>query len=82
MLQRVVASLHERGWAIVNVDASLIAERPKIAPRLDEMKKQLARSAGLEPARVGLKATTNEGCDDIGRGLAIAAHAVALLRRA
>lgn len=82
LLQRVVASLHERGWAIVNVDASLIAERPKIAPRLDEMKKQLARSAGLEPARVGLKATTNEGCDDIGRGLAIAAHAVALLRRA
>ncbi|MDR1284396.1 MAG: 2-C-methyl-D-erythritol 2,4-cyclodiphosphate synthase [Opitutaceae bacterium] len=79
LLRSVAAELHARGWEIVNLDATLIAERPKISPRLDEMKTALARSAGITPAQVGLKATTNEGSDDIGRGLAIAAHAVALI---
>ncbi len=82
LLQRVIAALRERGWAPVNVDATLIAEKPKIAPRLAEMKAALARSTGLPVDAVGLKATTNEGSDDIGRGLAIAAHAVALIRKA
>ena len=81
LLRKVVAALRERGWRPVNVDASLIAERPKIAPRLAEMKAALAQSTGLPPDCVGLKATTNEGSDDIGRGLAIAAHAVALIER-
>jgi 2-C-methyl-D-erythritol 2,4-cyclodiphosphate synthase len=81
LLQKVVAALRERGWAPVNVDATLIAEQPKIAPRLAEMKATLARSTGLPVDAVGLKATTNEGSDDIGRGLAIAAHAVALIRK-
>ncbi len=82
LLRAVVATLRERGWRPVNVDATLIAERPKIAPRLAEMKAALARSTGLSPDDVGVKATTNEGSDDIGRGLAIAAHAVALITRA
>jgi 2-C-methyl-D-erythritol 2,4-cyclodiphosphate synthase len=81
LLQHVVAALRERGWKPANVDASLIAERPKIAPRLAEMKAALAKSSGLPVDRIGLKATTNEGSDDIGRGLAIAAHAVALIER-
>ncbi len=81
LLQKVAAELRARGWRIINLDASLIAERPKISPRLAEMKTTLARSAGLPVEDVGLKATTNEGCDDIGRGLAIAAHAVALIER-
>ena len=81
LLQRVITALRERGWAPVNVDASLIAEKPKVAPRLAEMKAALAASTGLPVDAVGLKATTNEGSDDIGRGLAIAAHAVALLRK-
>jgi 2-C-methyl-D-erythritol 2,4-cyclodiphosphate synthase len=81
LLRHVIASLRERGWAPVNLDATLIAEQPKIAPRLAEMKAVLARSTGLPVDAVGLKATTNEGSDDIGRGLAIAAHAVALIQR-
>lgn len=81
LLQRVITALRERGWAPVNIDASLIAEKPKIAPRLAEMKAVLARSTGLPVDAVGLKATTNEGSDDIGRGLAIAAHAVALIQK-
>lgn len=81
LLQKVVAGLRDHGWQPVNIDATLIAERPKIAPRLDEMKAALARSTGLSIDAIGLKATTNEGSDDIGRGLAIAAHAVALITR-
>lgn len=81
LLQKVVAALRERGWAPANLDATLIAERPKIAARLAEMKAVLAKSTGLAVDAVGLKATTNEGSDDIGRGLAIAAHAVALIQR-
>lgn len=81
LLQRVVALLRERGWKPVNIDATLIAEKPKIAPRLAEMKAALAKSTGLAVEAVGVKATTNEGSDDIGRGLAIAAHAVALIEK-
>ena len=81
LLQKVIAALRERGWVPVNVDATLIAEQPKISPRLAEMKAALARSTGLPVDAIGLKATTNEGSDDIGRGLDIAAHAVALIQR-
>jgi 2-C-methyl-D-erythritol 2,4-cyclodiphosphate synthase len=81
LLRRVIASLAERSWRPVNIDASLIAEKPKIYPRLAEMKAVLAASAGLPVENVGLKATTNEGVDEIGRGLAIAAHAVVLIEK-
>jgi len=82
LLARVNEELRNRGWTIGNIDASLIAERPKIAPHLAQMKESLARSAGIATDQIGLKATTNEGSDDIGRGLAIAAHAVALIQKA
>lgn len=81
LLQRVVAALAERGWRPLNLDASVIAEKPKIAPRLAEMKATLARSSGLPVDCIGLKATTNEGVGDLGRALAIAAHAVALIEK-
>jgi 2-C-methyl-D-erythritol 2,4-cyclodiphosphate synthase len=82
LLRRVAADLAVRGWRVVNLDSSLIAERPKIAPHLAAMKAALAASAGVAVEQIGVKATTNEGSDDIGRGLAIAAHAVALIERA
>lgn len=81
LLRRVVAEITKLGYNISNIDATVIAEKPKIAPRLTEMKAALAKSAGLLPDEIGLKATTNEGSDDIGRGLALAAHAVALIHR-
>lgn len=81
LLRRVIAALAGRGWKPVNIDASLIAEQPKIYPRLGEIKTTLAASLGLPADCVGVKATTNEGADDIGRSLAIAAHAVALITR-
>jgi 2-C-methyl-D-erythritol 2,4-cyclodiphosphate synthase len=82
LLERVTAALRERGWSPVNIDATLVAEQPKIAPHLAEMKAVLAQSTGLAADAIGLKATTNEGADDIGRGLAIAAHAVCLIQKA
>jgi 2-C-methyl-D-erythritol 2,4-cyclodiphosphate synthase len=81
LLRRVVAELRGRGYAPINLDATLIAEKPKIYPRLGEMKAALALSSGLPAEAIGLKATTNEGVGDLGRGLAIAAHAVALIEK-
>lgn len=81
LLRRVVAEITKLGYNISNLDATVVAEKPKIAPHLAAMKAALAKSTGLLPDEIGLKATTNEGVDDIGRGLAIAAHAVCLISR-
>ena len=81
LLARVCGELGKRGFAIGNIDATVIAEKPKIFPRLAEMKAALAKSTHLPVSNIGLKATTNEGVDEIGRGLAIAAHAVALIAK-
>lgn len=81
LLARVCGELSKRGFAIGNIDVSVIAEKPKIYPRLAEMKAALAKSTHLPVTNIGLKATTNEGIDEIGRGLAIAAHAVALIAK-
>ena len=81
LLARVCSELSRRSFAISNIDATVIAEKPKIYPRLAEMKAALAKSTHLPLTNIGLKATTNEGVDEIGRGLAIAAHAVALIAK-
>ncbi|MBP7371695.1 MAG: 2-C-methyl-D-erythritol 2,4-cyclodiphosphate synthase [Opitutaceae bacterium] len=81
LLRRVVEELAKLGWRPVNIDASVIAEKPKIYPQLAAMKAALSASTGLPVSAVGLKATTNEGIDEIGRELAIAAHAVALIEQ-
>jgi 2-C-methyl-D-erythritol 2,4-cyclodiphosphate synthase len=82
LLRRVCAELSKRGFAIGNIDATVIAEKPKLAPRLADMKAALAKSTRVPLTNIGLKATTNEGVGDLGRGLAIAAHAVALIAKA
>jgi 2-C-methyl-D-erythritol 2,4-cyclodiphosphate synthase len=79
LLRRVIAELAALGFTPGNIDATVIAERPKLQPQLAAMKAALSRSTGLAPDAIGLKATTNEGVDQIGAGAAIAAHAVALI---
>jgi 2-C-methyl-D-erythritol 4-phosphate cytidylyltransferase / 2-C-methyl-D-erythritol 2,4-cyclodiphosphate synthase len=69
------------GWAIQNVDATLLVQRPKIAPHAPAMKQNIAESLGLSPAQVSIKATTTEGLNAEGRGEGISAQAVALLER-
>ena len=81
LLAKVCGELSRRGFAIGNIDATVIAEQPKIFPHLAAMKAALAKSTHLPVSNIGLKATTNEGVGDIGRGLAIAAHAVALIAK-
>jgi len=81
LLKRVLEEVAKLGYSLVNIDSSLIAEKPKILPRLKEMKEALARTTGLGVDQIGIKATTNEGIDEIGKGLAIAAHAVVLLQK-
>jgi 2-C-methyl-D-erythritol 2,4-cyclodiphosphate synthase len=82
LLQRVGIELAKLGWQAANIDATLIAEKPKIYPRLGEIKAALSKTMNLPVANIGIKATTNEGVDEIGRGLAISAHAVALIEKA
>lgn len=81
LLQRVCGELRSRGYQVGNIDASVIAEKPKLVSRLGEMRARLANSTGLAPESIGIKATTNEGVDEIGRGAAIAAHAVVLIQQ-
>ena len=70
-----------RASSIVNVDVTVILERPKIAAhRAPRCERRLAAALGIDAARVSVKGKTNEGVDAVGRGEAIAAHAVALLR--
>jgi 2-C-methyl-D-erythritol 2,4-cyclodiphosphate synthase len=77
ILARVQAILTARRLAIINVDCSVIAEAPRIAPHLKAMRERIAQTLQLPVKRIGIKATTNEGLGFIGRGEGIAAMAVA-----
>jgi 2-C-methyl-D-erythritol 2,4-cyclodiphosphate synthase len=79
MLREVAERLRGAGWRPSNVDVTLIAERPKIAPFLDAMRAAISEDLGLPVECVGIKATTNERVGAVGREEAMAAQAVALL---
>jgi 2-C-methyl-D-erythritol 4-phosphate cytidylyltransferase/2-C-methyl-D-erythritol 2,4-cyclodiphosphate synthase len=81
LLRRAAAIIREQGFDVGNVDVVVIAERPKLAPYIDRMRANIAAALGSAVDRVSLKGKTNEGVDAVGRGEAIAAHAVALLLR-
>lgn len=81
LLRQVAATLRGKSWEIVNIDSALIAEKPMVSPQLDAMKSRLARSAGIDPNQIGIKATTNEKLGSLGRAEGIAAHASALIYR-
>ncbi|MFZ4776905.1 MAG: 2-C-methyl-D-erythritol 2,4-cyclodiphosphate synthase [Terrimicrobiaceae bacterium] len=81
ILRKVQVRLEELSVKIHNVDATLIAEEPKIAPHLAAMKENVGRALGLPASRVGIKATTNESLGFLGRGEGIAAMASACVDR-
>jgi len=81
LLARVVAIAQADGWSVVNVDATVIAERPRIAPHVPLMRERIAARLGIPIDAVGVKATTNERLGALGREEGIAALAVALLSR-
>lgn len=77
----VAALLAENGYRIENIDATLLAQAPKLAPHIPEMRKNLAASLGIDMEQVSVKATTEEGLGFTGEGLGIAAHAVCLIEK-
>ena len=79
LLQRVSALLKERGITVVNVDATLLAQRPKLAPYRQAMRENIALALDIPAERVGVKATTEEHLGFTGEELGMAAHAVALV---
>ena len=81
LLERVTALLREHGWQMGNVDATVVAQTPKLAPYIPEMRRRLAEAMGLDVDCVSVKATTEERLGFTGSGEGMAAHAVALIER-
>lgn len=81
LLARVHALVAERGWRVGNVDATLVTERPKLAPHIAAMRGGLARALAIEVDAVSVKATRHEGLGALGRGEGLAAMAVVLVQR-
>ena len=79
LARRVAALLAEAGWQVANIDATILCQRPKLAPYIPAMRQNLAAAFGLEAGAVSVKATTEERLGFTGEGLGIAAHAVALI---
>jgi 2-C-methyl-D-erythritol 4-phosphate cytidylyltransferase / 2-C-methyl-D-erythritol 2,4-cyclodiphosphate synthase len=80
LLARAVALVEGDGLQVGNVDVTVVLEAPKIREHVGAMRAAVARAIGIEPDRVSIKGKTNEGMDAVGRGEAIAAHAIALVR--
>jgi len=78
-LSRVVEMLTEKGYRVHNVDATVMAERPKLRPYVQSIRESLASALQVDVDQVNIKAKTNEGLESVGRGEAIVAQAVALL---
>ncbi|MBQ9493064.1 MAG: 2-C-methyl-D-erythritol 2,4-cyclodiphosphate synthase [Oscillibacter sp.] len=81
LLRDVRAKVRERGFAVVNVDATVLAQAPKLSPYREAMERTLSAALDIPPERVNVKATTEEGLGFTGDGSGIAAHAVALLEQ-
>lgn len=80
LLKKVVSLLKSKNYIIENIDATVIAQRPKLAPYIDQMREKIAAACGMEPDWVSVKATTEEGLGFTGSGEGIAAQAICLLK--
>ena len=81
LLAEVGRLLTEKGFAVVNIDAVLLAQAPKVAPYRTQMEKNIAQMLGIDPEQVNVKATTEEGLGFTGDGSGMAAHAAALVEK-
>ena len=81
LLERVGMTLREAGWRVENIDATVLAQAPKMAPHILRMRQNLAARLGIAPEQVSVKATTEEGLGFTGAREGIAAHAVCLIER-
>lgn len=81
LLKRVYEEVRKSGFYAENIDATVLCQRPKLRPYIDDMRKNIAEACGLEIGSVGVKATTEEGLGFTGSGEGIAAHAVCLIEK-
>ena len=81
LLREVIRIIHDQGYTVGNVDCTVLAQRPKLAPYIPQMRERLCEAMGVSVEQVSVKATTEEGLGFTGEGKAIAAHAVALLEK-
>ena len=79
LLAMVVRTVRQAGYRVVNVDSTIVAEEPRLQPHVDAIRKQLAKTLGVDSGAVSVKATSPEGLGALGREEGIAAHAVALI---
>ena len=79
LLESVVVEILGAGFVIGNIDATVICERPKLRPKADEIRARLSHLLNLSPSQLSIKGKTNEKMDDVGAGVGIEVHAVALL---
>ncbi len=79
LLERIRDMLAENSWRVVNIDATVIAENPRLSDFIDRMRQQLSRTLGIDVNQVSVKASTSNGLGFVGRGEGIAAYAVALV---
>ena len=79
LLERIRAMLYERTASVVNVDATVVAEEPRLMPQRERMRAKIAQALRVATGQVSIKATTNERLDAVGGGLGIAAWAVAMV---
>ena len=80
LLREAIKLVREAGWEIVNVDATIVAQAPKLAPYMPQIQQSVADCLGVAMAQVNVKAKTKEKCDAVGEGLAIETQAIALLQ--
>jgi 2-C-methyl-D-erythritol 2,4-cyclodiphosphate synthase len=79
LLEKVKKELAANGWRVVNIDATILAERPRMRDFIERMRRTLSRTLGIDVSRVSIKASTSNGLGFIGRGEGIAAQAIALI---
>ena len=79
LLERVRDKLAKNGWRVGNIDATIVAEQPKLKDFIEAMRKQLSKTLGINISQVSVKASTSAGLGFVGRGEGIAAHAIAML---
>lgn len=81
LLERVHAMVKEKGFGVGNIDATMVAEKPKLSEYLSQMCANIAQTLGIDREKINIKATTSEGLGFVGKGEGISAHAVALVER-
>jgi 2-C-methyl-D-erythritol 2,4-cyclodiphosphate synthase len=81
LLRQVISLLLAQGWSVCNVDASVVAEQPRLTPFISEMRRNIGEALGIDAGQVGVKSTTSKGLGFLGKGEGIAAHAVALVEK-